>query len=144
MRRAMCVSLRSGSTKRATTRIDTSAAITSAASVIATSSFCASSTIWFAADGSRPTRTMVPVITGSIVHVGLDPSAANQMVLEAQKLLVAITLAALVMAALVSILVVARFVDPLRKLTHIARRIVEGDLSQEIQVESGDEVGELA
>ena len=85
-----------------------------------------------------------PVITGSIVHVGLDPSAANQPVVEAQKLLVVITLAALVLAALVAVFVVAKFVDPLRKLTHIARRIVEGDLSQEIQVVSGDEVGELA
>ena len=85
-----------------------------------------------------------PVITGSIVHVGLDPAAANQMVLEAQKLLLAITFAALVVAALVSILIVAKFVDPLRKLTQNARRIVEGDLSQQIEVTSGDEVGELA
>ena len=40
------------------------------------------------------------------------------MVLQAQKLLVAITLAALVIAALACVYVVARFVAPLRKLTH--------------------------
>ena len=95
-------------------------------------------------DGVPYIDVPAPVITGSVVHVGLDPSAGKQMVLEAQKLLVGITLAALVLAALGSIYVVSRFVDPLRKLTHVAKRIVEGDLSQEIEVVSGDEVGELA
>src|SRR5207253_2670183 len=37
-----------------------------------------------------------PVITGAIVHVGLDPAAGNAVVLQAQKLMLAITLAALV------------------------------------------------
>src|SRR5260370_21296702 len=95
-------------------------------------------------DGVPYIDVPAPVITGSVVHVGLDRSAGKQMVLDAQKLLVGITLAALVLAALVSIYVVSRFVDPLRKLTHVAKRIVEGDLSQEIEVVSGDEVGELA
>jgi|1186.fasta_scaffold02419_3 methyl-accepting chemotaxis protein len=85
-----------------------------------------------------------PVITGAIVHVGLDPAAGNAMVLQAQKLLLAITLAALVIAAMVSLFVVARFVEPLRKLTHAAKRIVDGDLTQVVEVTSNDEVGELA
>ena len=85
-----------------------------------------------------------PVITGAIVHVGLDPEGGKQMVLEAQKLLAGITLAALVLAALVSVYVASRFVNPLRKLTQVVKRIVEGDLSQKVDVESGDEVGELA
>ena len=94
----------------------------------------------------RVTYIDVPaqVITGSIVHVGLDPNAGNALVLEAQKLLAAITLAALVLAAMVSIWLVRRFVDPLRRLTLVTRRIVEGDLSQRVEVESQDEVGELA
>ena len=85
-----------------------------------------------------------PVITGAIVHVGLDPAAGNAMVLQAQKLLVAITFAALVVAAFLSLVVVARFVAPLRTLTHAARRIVDGDLTQQIEVTANDEVGEVA
>ncbi|HYS09958.1 MAG TPA: methyl-accepting chemotaxis protein [Myxococcales bacterium] len=85
-----------------------------------------------------------PIITGSIIHAGLDPAIGAAMVLRAQKLLVAITLAALVVAALVSLVVVARFVAPLRNLTHAARRIVDGDLTQQVEVDTNDEVGELA
>jgi methyl-accepting chemotaxis protein len=85
-----------------------------------------------------------PIITGSVIHAGLDPAVGAAMVLRAQKLLVAITLAALVVAALVSLVVVARFVAPLRNLTHAARRIVDGDLTQQVEVDTNDEVGELA
>jgi len=84
------------------------------------------------------------VITGAIVHVGLEAAAGNAMVLRAQKLLVAITLAALVVAAFISLVVVARFVSPLRALTHAARRIVDGDLTQRLEVGANDEVGEVA
>jgi methyl-accepting chemotaxis protein len=84
------------------------------------------------------------VINGSIVHVGLDPAEGNRRVLEAQKLLLGITFAGLVLAALGTIVMAARFVSPLRKLTQVARQIVEGDLGQEIRVTTRDEVGELA
>jgi methyl-accepting chemotaxis protein len=84
------------------------------------------------------------VITGAIVHVGLDPAAWNAMAWRAQKLLGAITLAALVAAAFISVMLVAQFVSPLRNLTHAARRIVDGDLTQEIEVTTNDEVGQLA
>ena len=86
----------------------------------------------------------VTVITGDVVHVGLDPAEANRTVLEAQKLLVAFTLAALLIAALASFWMVGRFVRPLRTLTLAASRIVEGDLSQAVEVTSNDELGELA
>ena len=84
------------------------------------------------------------VITGAIVHVGLDPEAGNAMALQAQKLLVGITLAGLVVAAFVALALVARFVVPLRRLTLAAKRIVDGDLTQAIDVAAEDEVGELA
>jgi methyl-accepting chemotaxis protein len=84
------------------------------------------------------------VINGSIVHVGLDPAEGKRRVLEAQKLLLGITFAGLVLAALGAIVMAARFVNPLRKLTQVARQIVEGDLGQEIKVTTRDEVGELA
>src|SRR5438132_11195167 len=84
------------------------------------------------------------VITGAIVHVGLDPAAWNAMAWRAQKLLGAITLAALIAAAFVSVMLVAQFVAPLRNLTRAARRIVDGDLTQAIEVTTNDEVGQLA
>jgi len=95
-------------------------------------------------DGTAFIDVPAPVITGAVVHAGLDPAVGAAMVLRAQKLLVGITLAALVLAALVSLAVVARFVAPLRNLTHAARRIVEGDLTQQVEVDAKDEVGELA
>jgi methyl-accepting chemotaxis protein len=95
-------------------------------------------------DGVTYIDVPAPVITGGVVHVGLDPGAGNSMVLQAQKLLAAVTLAALVVAALVSVALVARFVAPLRSLTQVTRQIVEGDLTQTIAVTSNDEVGELA
>jgi len=95
-------------------------------------------------DGVPYIDVPAPVITGAIVHVGLDPAAGNAMVLQAQKLLAAITIAALVAAAFVALALVARFVAPLRRLTQAAKRIVEGDLTQPIEVKAQDEVGELA
>ena len=95
-------------------------------------------------DGTTYIDVPAPVITGAIVHVGLDAAAGNAMVLQAQKLLGAVTLAALVLAAFVSLMLVARFVAPLRTLTHAARRIVDGDLTQQIEVTANDEVGEVA
>jgi len=95
-------------------------------------------------DGVTYIDVPAQVITGSIVHVGLDPSAGNALVYEAQKLLMGITIAALVLAAMVSLWVVGRFVGPLRRLTIVVRRIVEGDLAVPVEVESEDEVGELA
>src|SRR5207248_5847204 len=76
-------------------------------------------------DGVPYIDVPAPVITGAIVHVGLDPAAGNAMVLQAQKLLAAITIAALVAAAFVALALVARFVAPLRRLTQAAKRIVE-------------------
>src|SRR2546427_1924463 len=95
-------------------------------------------------DGVSYIDVPAAVITGAVVHVGLDPAAGNAMVLRAQKLLGAITLAALVAAAFISLMLVARFVAPLRNLTRAARRIVDGDLTQEIEVTTNDEVGQLA
>ena len=84
------------------------------------------------------------VITGDLVHVGLDPAEGNRTVLEAQTLLVGFTAAALLIAALASFWMVGRFVRPLRRLTWAASRIVEGDLTQPVEVTSNDELGELA
>ncbi len=84
------------------------------------------------------------VITGDVVHVGLDPAEGNRTVLAAQTLLLGFTAAALLIAALASFWMVGRFVRPLRRLTWAASRIVEGDLTQPVEVTSNDELGELA
>ena len=85
-----------------------------------------------------------PVITGSIVHVGLDPAEANQMVFDAQKLPLLLSLLAMVVAAVTAALLVGRFVRPLKRLTVAVSQIVEGDLTQKVEVTTSDEVGELA
>jgi methyl-accepting chemotaxis protein len=95
-------------------------------------------------DGKGYVDVPAAVVTGSVIHVGIDPDAANQAALDAQKYLLAITLAALAVAAAVAILVAARFVKPLRDLSEAAQHIVEGDLTHEIKTGGNDEVGELA
>jgi methyl-accepting chemotaxis protein len=92
------------------------------------------------------TYTDVPaqVITGATVHVGLDPAASTRAVLDAGEWFAAITVGALIVAALAAIYFAGRFVQPLRDLTQAARRIVDGDLSQRIAVDTNDEAGELA
>ena len=95
-------------------------------------------------DGVTYIDVPAAVITGAIVHVGLDPAEGNNRVLEAQKLLLGITLLALLFALGIAVLVVRSFVAPLRRLTHVASRIVEGDLTQKVEVTTNDEVGELA
>ncbi|HEY2029246.1 MAG TPA: HAMP domain-containing protein, partial [Myxococcales bacterium] len=95
-------------------------------------------------DGKTYIDVPAQVVTGSVIHVGVDPALADQAALEAQKLLVAITLAALIVAAVAAIVVAARFVRPLRDLGVAAQRIVDGDLTHEIEITSSDETGELA
>jgi methyl-accepting chemotaxis protein len=80
----------------------------------------------------------------TVIHVGLDPSAATSAAWAAQKLLALVMLVALVIAAVATYLLAARFVKPLRTLTEAAQRIVDGDLTHEIEINSRDETGELA
>ena len=84
------------------------------------------------------------VSTGSIVHVGLDPADGDATVLAAQRLLAALALLALAIAAVIVSLLVRRFVAPLKRLTEVASQIVDGDLTQKVEVTTSDEVGELA
>jgi methyl-accepting chemotaxis protein len=95
-------------------------------------------------DGVSYIDVPAAVITGAVVHVGLDPQEGNNKVIEAQKLLVAITALALFVSAIIAVIIVRRFVAPLRHLTEVAKRIVEGDLTQQVPVSTNDEVGELA
>lgn len=94
--------------------------------------------------GRLYTDVPAAMTTGAVVHVGLDSREADQQLFEAQKLLFGITALALVLSGFVAVVVVGRFVAPLRKLTTLASRIVEGDLTQEVDISAHDEVGELA
>ncbi len=63
--------------------METSAASTSAARVMPTSSFCASSTICFPAEGSRPTCTTDPVMTGAGTSMYGTPSMTVSWIFSA-------------------------------------------------------------
>jgi len=95
-------------------------------------------------DGVTYLDVPAPVITGATVHVGLDPSAVTAKLFAAQKLLLLVTLFALLASGAFAIWVGRGFVQPLRRLTLAAARMADGDLTQPIDVQSNDEVGELA
>ncbi|MBS2021425.1 MAG: HAMP domain-containing protein [Deltaproteobacteria bacterium] len=82
--------------------------------------------------------------SGAIVHVGVDPTEINDRLHEAQLRLTLVTLIALGVAALIALTVGRRLTRPLRRLTLLASRVVEGDLTVEVDAMSDDEVGELA
>ena len=95
-------------------------------------------------DGAPVLDVPARMASGSIVHVGLDPAAVMARLLDAQKLLLAIALAALLVSGLLAVWIGRGFVTPLRDLTAAAARMAEGDLTGSIPVGSNDEVGELA
>jgi methyl-accepting chemotaxis protein len=84
------------------------------------------------------------VLNGTLVHVGLDPAVIRARLQEAQTRAVLLTLIALVAALTVAYIIVRRIIEPLRKLTHVASRVVEGDLTLKVEVDSNDEIGEMA
>jgi len=84
------------------------------------------------------------VITGTLVHVGLDPAVTRARLREAQSRALLLTLFAVAIAMGVAYFVVRRIIEPLRRLTHVANRVVDGDLTQKVEVDSNDEIGEMA
>jgi methyl-accepting chemotaxis protein len=95
-------------------------------------------------DGTTYLDVPATVITGTLVHVGLDPAVIRSRLREAQLRLLWVTVLAALAAIGVAYAVVHRIIDPLRRLTHIATRVVEGDLTQKVDVSSNDEIGEMA
>ena len=95
-------------------------------------------------DGHPVIDVPATVITGAIVHVGIDPEDASAKLREAQFRLWEATLLSLFGAAVVALYMGRQIVRPLRSLTSAARRIVDGDLTAPIFVTSDDEVGELS
>jgi methyl-accepting chemotaxis protein len=60
------------------------------------------------------------------------------------KILIGITGIAIVVSILISLLMSRRISRPLRRTMDIVKQIAEGDLTQELQIGSEDEIGELA
>jgi methyl-accepting chemotaxis protein len=95
-------------------------------------------------DGMRFVDVPAAVITGAVVHVGLDRDSIAGRLRQAQLRLFGVTCLAIALAIGLSNLLVRRIIEPLRRLTHVASRVVEGDLTQQVDVSSSDEIGELA
>ena len=69
---------------------------------------------------------------------------ARSQAAEAGRIVVAVTALALLMGVFLSSVLTTRLLRPLSVLSQSARRIGEGDLEARAQVESGDEIGQLA
>jgi methyl-accepting chemotaxis protein len=95
-------------------------------------------------DGIRYVDVPAPVITGARIHLGLDPSVTAGRLREAQVRTFAATILAMVLALGIAWLLVRQIISPLKRLTHITSRILEGDLTQRVDLASTDEIGELA
>jgi signal transduction histidine kinase len=78
------------------------------------------------------------------VKVGMSLEEMQAAIRETRLMLILIGCAGLVLGTLGAALLAKRITGPLRKLVEGTVRISKGDFSQEIEVHSGDEVGELA
>src|ERR671933_117954 len=94
-------------------------------------------------EGLRYVDVPAPVMTGALVHVGLDPRRTAARLREAQMRLFGVTALAMVLAIAVAYALVRQIISPLKRLTHATSRILEGDLTQRVDVSSNDEIGEL-
>jgi two-component system, OmpR family, sensor histidine kinase BaeS len=75
----------------------------------------------------------------------ISPTSSNEMFVSAvHRYLIWASLAALLLAAVLSFLLMRRVLGPLRQMTTIAQKISTGDYSGTVPFASGDEVGELA
>src|SRR2546423_11665650 len=95
-------------------------------------------------DGTTYVDVPAAVITGTLVHVGLDPAVTRARLHEAQPRALLWTLIAVAISLALAYFLVRRIIDPLRRLTHVANRVVAGDLTQKVDVDSDDEIGEMA
>jgi methyl-accepting chemotaxis protein len=82
--------------------------------------------------------------SGERVRVGVDLSSTESRVRAAWRWLLVVSAAALLVAFAAAAALARRAVAPLRALTQAAQRAVEGDLARRIDVETDDEIGELA
>ncbi len=79
------------------------------------------------------------------VHIGMDLSRAQQQVNRATVTAMITVLAILLVGVSLLWVVMNRMINPIQALSQVVRKIVEeGDLTQKIQIQSRDEIGQLA
>jgi signal transduction histidine kinase len=75
----------------------------------------------------------------------ISPTSSHQMFVNAvHRYLIWASLAALLLAVVLSFLLMRKVLGPLRQMTTIAQKISTGDYSGQVPFASGDEVGQLA
>jgi len=75
----------------------------------------------------------------------IAPAETNQMFLDTvHRYLLQASLAALAFAVLLSFLMTRKLLRPLSHMADMTRKVAAGDLSARVNIDSGDEVGELA
>lgn len=97
-------------------------------------------------DGKRMLDIGVPIqdATGS-VHIGMDLGWAQKQVNQVTWNAMGTVLVILIVGITFLWVVTSRMITPIHALTGVAQRIVrDGDLTQKIEIESKDEIGQLA
>lgn len=78
------------------------------------------------------------------VHLGLSENSVRERIEMASQKILFLTISAIFVGALFSVIIGRRLTDPIQKLTDGANRINQGILDQKIDIDTGDELGELA
>ena len=78
------------------------------------------------------------------VRIGFSMEKTNKKIAALRYQIIGAMLIMLLITSLTIYLVVSHFVRPLLRLTEAARRIADGNLDEEVRVESTDEIGTLA
>jgi len=77
-------------------------------------------------------------------RIGFSMAKTDAAIAELRNTVAMSMFLVLLFASITCLLVVARFMQPLKALTKAAERITEGSLDEQIKVESNDEIGQLA
>lgn len=78
------------------------------------------------------------------VHIGLSENQVRARIELASHSILFLTISAIFIGTIFSVVIGRRLTDPIQELTDGANRINQGILDQEIDVDTGDELGELA
>jgi len=79
-----------------------------------------------------------------VTRIGISMANMNKQINEVKKIVTLLTLAVVSVGIIGTILFVGRLVKPIKLLVLGTERIASGDLDQEIEIQSADEIGDLA
>jgi signal transduction histidine kinase len=83
-------------------------------------------------------------ITGAMIFIKPLSAVARQSTLEAARFMLRAGLLAAAVALLLSYFLASNITDPLRRMSQVARSISKGDFRQRVDIDSKDELGDLA